>query len=255
MKLFFLGTGEAFDDVLPNTSILVNREFLLDCGYNTPQKFWDLKLNVNKLKNVWISHFHADHTFGLPAILMRFWEEGRNKPLTVIGPKGVHNYLEKVMELAYGDFVSRFEYEIRYEEADAGKELEVNGYNLKFADTGHTENSLAINVSKEGKSFVYTGDSPYSENVVELAKDCNLLIQEAYLPLSIKQKLMKEGKAANHCSWKEAGEAAQKAGAEKLAIVHANRYVSSKIENMIKEASEVYDGKVIVPTPGYSIEI
>lgn len=262
MELMYLGTGEAFDTILPNTSILVNREFLLDCGFNIPQKFWKSQPDPSRLKMVWLSHFHADHTFGLPSLLMRFWEDGRTEPFTVVGPNGVRDYVEKIMELAYGDFFSRFQYSIKYEEAKPGSELQLNGYSLKFADTGHTKGtldingkkiqktSLAIRVSRESKSFTYSGDAPYSEELVGLAKGCGLLIQESYLPLSEKRELMKEGKAANHCSWYEAGEAAHKAGVRQLALVHMCRSVARKIDEAIKEASQAYNGKVLVPQPG-----
>ena len=274
MKLTFLGTGEAFDANNPNTSILVNGDFLLDCGYSIPQIFWELELDVNQVKTVWLSHFHGDHTFGVPALLMRFWEgeeliknRGREEPLTVVGPKGVKEYVHKILELAYGDFIPKFEYKIEYREVEPGNEIEVNGYKLNFADTKHTKDymkinnqeikktALAIRVSKGGKSFVYTGDSPYSEDVVKLAKGCDLLIHEAYLPLQTKQELMNAGKATNHCSWEEAGVAARKARVKSLALVHVNRDFYGMPEKIIDEASQMYEGKILLPKIRHEIEL
>ena len=82
MEIILLGVGEAFDEILPNTSMLVRTEYqgkpvtvLFDCGYSVPPRFWQLGLDVETLDGIWISHFHADHAFGLPALLVRLWEE------------------------------------------------------------------------------------------------------------------------------------------------------------------------------------
>ena len=59
MKINFLGVGEAFDNVLPNTSILVSSKktnILLDCGYSVPQQYFKLSNNPNFLDAIYISH-------------------------------------------------------------------------------------------------------------------------------------------------------------------------------------------------------
>ena len=85
MKITFLGVGEAFDDVLPNNSHLLETStanILMDCGYSIPQQWFNLKKEANFLDAMWLSHKHMDHFAGFPAVLMRMWEEGRTKPLS-----------------------------------------------------------------------------------------------------------------------------------------------------------------------------
>ena len=83
VEVTFLGVGEAFDEKLTNTSVLVkveegcsNVRLLMDCGFTVPSQFWREGLHVDALDAVWISHFHGDHFFGVPALLVRFLEEG-----------------------------------------------------------------------------------------------------------------------------------------------------------------------------------
>ena len=62
MEITFLGVGEAFDERLPNTSILVQTgsedggvTLLLDCGYSVPPRFWELGLETDNLDGIWIA--------------------------------------------------------------------------------------------------------------------------------------------------------------------------------------------------------
>ena len=83
----FLGVGEACDERLPNTSVLIqpqNKEtgsLLLDCGFTVPASFFAYNQDPEDLSAIWISHFHGDHFFGLPLLLLRLYEEGRRAPL------------------------------------------------------------------------------------------------------------------------------------------------------------------------------
>ncbi|MCX6722879.1 MAG: MBL fold metallo-hydrolase [Candidatus Staskawiczbacteria bacterium] len=90
MKIIFLGVGEAFDENLPNNSQLIitdKTKLLLDCGFTVPPQLWKYNPDYNFLDAIYISHQHADHYFGLPAILLRMWEGGREKDLLLFVPK------------------------------------------------------------------------------------------------------------------------------------------------------------------------
>ena len=86
-EITVLGCGEAFDDALPNNSYLVRiggSVLLLDCGYSIPPRLWHFEHDDSAVDLIYISHAHADHYFGLPAVLGRMWEQGRTMPLTIL---------------------------------------------------------------------------------------------------------------------------------------------------------------------------
>ena len=121
MEITFLGVGEAFDERMPNTSMLVRTDIegepvtvLLDCGYSVPPKLWQQKMQPDTLDGIWISHFHADHAFGLPALLVRFWEEKRKEELCFLGQKGIESFVLKCLDLAYPKFYSRLGFSLRF---------------------------------------------------------------------------------------------------------------------------------------------
>ena len=111
MEIQFLGVGEACDEEHPNTSLLVTTSkggsFLLDCGFTTPHIYFGLHRQVDELDAVWISHFHGDHFFGIPLLLLRFWEMGREKRLIIAGQDGVKEKVHSAMELAYPGFIDK----------------------------------------------------------------------------------------------------------------------------------------------------
>src|SRR5262245_40211013 len=102
-EVTFVGTGEAFDPDLPNTSVLYRgaRTLLLDCGYSVPHAFWKLHRDPELLDGIYISHWHGDHSYGLPALLLWTREHGRSRPIEVLGGPGIGDWLNKLLELAY----------------------------------------------------------------------------------------------------------------------------------------------------------
>jgi ribonuclease Z len=160
MKITFCGVGEAFDEKLANTSLLVTvgeeagrRTALLDCGFTAAHAFWSLAPDPGGLETVWVSHIHGDHFFGLPLLLLRYGEGGRNAPLTVIGPKGIGGAVTQAMDLAYPGFRSRLGYEVRFFEAEPGRTVESSGMRWSFAVNGHSAPCLAVRLDRGAGSL------------------------------------------------------------------------------------------------------
>ena len=98
-----LGTGGMMP--LPGrhlTSVLLRREgelLLFDCGEATQVSLRALNLRWKKITAIFISHTHADHITGLPGILMLSSQVERDKPLYIIGPPRVREYVEKTRDI------------------------------------------------------------------------------------------------------------------------------------------------------------
>lgn len=215
MEAILLGCGEAFDEDLPNTSVLLkfSATVLLDCGFSAPPQVWKAVPDASAIDAVYISHAHADHYFGLPALFGRMWEEGRTKPLTLISQAAALDQIREALELGYRGLSARFEYSIEYQAAAPGQSLRIGDASLDFAHTSHPSPNLAIRMAAEGKNVCYSGDGMFTDASRRLFSGADLLIHEAYsferLPA--------------HADIGRLIEMAEQEGVRRLALVHVQR--------------------------------
>ena len=75
------------------------RAFLIDCGEGTQVQLRKAKARFSKINNIFISHLHGDHCFGLPGLIASFRLLGRETALNVYGPKGIKEMMETIFRL------------------------------------------------------------------------------------------------------------------------------------------------------------
>ncbi|UOE40023.1 ribonuclease Z [Chryseobacterium suipulveris] len=75
------------------------RCFLIDCGEGTQVQLRKAKARFSKINNIFISHLHGDHCFGLPGLIASFRLLGRETPLHIYGPKGIQEMLETIFRI------------------------------------------------------------------------------------------------------------------------------------------------------------
>lgn len=250
MRIHFLGVGEACDALLPNTSILVHGNgggiFLLDCGFTTPHRYFALTDDPDALDAVWISHFHGDHFFGIPLLLLRFWEMGRKKPLLVAGPLGVEEKVAAAMELAYPGFMPRLRFSLDFVVLEPGRDFEIAGTCWASAENVHSQRALALRIVDCGRTLYYSGDGRPTTAAGRLAAGCDLLVHEAFW-------LDKE--VESHGNVVAAIDFAAKAGARHLALVHLERNCRRNERQAIRHLMAAAPFHVFLPEPGEAISL
>ncbi|MEM5785867.1 MAG: ribonuclease Z [Syntrophobacteraceae bacterium] len=255
MRVKFLGVGEAFDENLPNTSILVRAggpegsisSVLLDCGFTAPPQVWKSCPDPDELDAIWISHFHGDHFFGIPALLTRFWESGRKKPLLIVGQEGVSTTIPQAIKLAYASIMDKFAFDLSFLEITPGEPAEAVGFTWKAAVNGHSQKDLAIRIEKDGKSVFYSGDGLPTDETLGLAHGCDLIIHEAF---RLDQDVPGHGNMLTCIDF------ARKARARSLALVHIQRHERRNRRDEIQGVIEgVSDPRVFMPEPDEEVEI
>ena len=104
LEVCLLGTGGTVP--LPKrwlTSCLLRwkgKSLLVDCGEGTQIALHQQGYSCRRIDTILLTHFHADHTAGLPGLLLTMAKSERTEPVTIYGPKGLGEILSGVMTVA-----------------------------------------------------------------------------------------------------------------------------------------------------------
>ncbi len=243
MQIKFIGVGEAFDNVFPNNSHLLVSEktnMLLDCGYSIPQQWFKLNYEPNFLDAIYISHKHADHFFGLPMLLMRMWEDGRTKPITIICQKELVEFFKNFTDLAYRGFTEKFKYKMNFVGVESGQAIALKDLELSFAPTVHSIENLAIKIRDGKNSYCYSGDGQFIEETITLYKNSDLVVQETYLYSE---------KKVGHACMTDSIEMSENNNIKCLALTHLQRDFRKNDLSKIKDKIKNDKVKIIIPEP------
>jgi ribonuclease BN (tRNA processing enzyme) len=157
---------------------------LLDCGPGTVQRMARLGLPWQRLDHLVLSHFHTDHTAGLPVLLFALkWgvAERRSAPLVLWAPHGIRDRL-RAMAAAFGDHMDDPGFPFVIREIGPGEAFEAGPVRIATTATPHTDVSLAFRLEHGGVALGYTGDTGPSDDVARLMAGSDLLIAECSLP-------------------------------------------------------------------------
>jgi ribonuclease Z len=247
MECKILGCGEAFDETLPNTCVLFRYRsaVLCDCGYSAPPQVWKAVPDPNAIDLVYISHPHADHYFGLPALTGRMWEDGRTKPLTIMSQHGVLDLIRDLLEYGYRGLPARYKYPIEYVTAKAGQTVETVHGTFRFAETRHAVTNLAMRLETEGKAVCYSGDGMITEAGRELFAGADLVVHEAY---SFEPSPV-------HADIPTLMEAAASASVRKLAMVHVQRGLRREAQPIREAIAKTGSDRFLLPEPMDSLSV
>lgn len=273
MKITVLGSGTAAPRLERNMAGYLleanGKKILFDSGAGTIRQLLKLKVNLLDINNIFYTHLHNDHINDLGAII---WSNNygvlRKKPLNLYGPKGFVDYykilIEKILKpkkLGYG---------INAKEMWNGSILRIpiknnanskksinesakkntrtkSGANfvgiknkncliIKSIKSVHTDASISYRIEYDNKSIVYSGDTDYSNEIIKISKNADVLILECSLP---------DGKKAKgHLTPSLCGKIAAKANVKRLVLTHF--YPEADKVDAKKQCISEYNGKIIL---------
>ena len=91
MELIVLGTSSALptSERYPSAHVLNVHErfFLIDCGEGTQMQLRRNRITLSKIDNIFISHLHGDHIFGLYGLISTYCLLKRETPLNIYAPE------------------------------------------------------------------------------------------------------------------------------------------------------------------------
>ncbi|RBP47187.1 MBL fold metallo-hydrolase [Arenicella xantha] len=263
----------------PANALVVGDDlYLVDAGDGAAGQLVKAGFRVPKVKGLFISHNHFDHTGGVLALLGLRMQLVVKDTLTIYGPPGTQSFIDGLLvgmeparQAAYGMPGQSWQANVEVKELVAGSVVELNGVTVtvaenthfKIPESSHSEEkakSLSFRFDMPDRSIVFTGDTGPSEALEKLAKGADMLISEMMdIPavLDIIRKVnpnMPQRQLdaiewhfrAHHVLPHQVGEMAAKAGVERVVVTHMvpNIRDEAMAERYRAEIAEGFDGDI-----------
>lgn len=236
VRVRFLGCGDAFNERAQcHACHLVqarHTNILLDCG---PTSLLTLKregLSARDIDYIFLSHLHGDHFAGVPFMLLAcIYDTPRVDPLTVVGPPGTERRIRDLYRALYPDISQRpLPFEYRCIETAGDEALKFDGITLRGFQVPHQEHdiSLGLRVTVEDKAILYSGDTGWTEALVEQAKGTDLFICEC---------CFFETRVDFHLDYPCIEENRDRFETRRLVLTHIGREVAARLDEITCEVS------------------
>lgn len=280
-RITLLGTGTPIPlpgRFGPSTLIEAgDQTILIDAGRGATIRMFQLGIAIGKIDALLLTHFHSDHTVGIPDIWLTGWLNShfgaRGKPFNVIGPIGTQA-LMRHLEAAYARDI-----DIRVEDEKLAREyaavtvtefakdgivyqngdLRIIAFSVDHGDA--IKPAYGYRIEFQNRVAVISGDTRYNENVVHQSKGVDLLIHEVAMAGS---ELLKEPYIqrilAHHTSPEEAGLVFARARPKLAAFTHlvmlaSEAVAAPSVEELITATRKTYSGPLEIGEDLMSFDI
>jgi ribonuclease BN (tRNA processing enzyme) len=210
---------------------------VFDSGPGTLRNLLRAGVDCLNLDFIFYTHLHLDHISEFSAILFaaKIPPDIREKPLTIYGPTGLRNYYNKINEL-YAYTISSDAYTLELKEIE-NSHIKIDDFSIFTKRLEHHDGGMGYRiVTPKGKVVVYSGDTDYCDEIIELSKGADLLMLECSFPDEIKMK--------GHLSPLTASRVAQESRAKKVVLVHM--YPICDSHDLRSLCQKGVDGEVVV---------
>ena len=157
---------------------LVNENIMMDCGCDAYKAYIKSGKNFTDIELFLITHFHADHVYGLNVFLTalhRLGLQDRKKPI-IAGPKGIKNVCERVFETSN---LIKYDFKdlVDFYEVEDGVSFEFDGINITPYKLDHGDVvDYGYILNQNGKSIGYTGDTTLVPALYTFIENCDSCI-------------------------------------------------------------------------------
>jgi len=242
LEIRFLGSGDAFGSGGRfQTCIFVRSadgRFLIDCGASSLIAMRRFGVDPLEIDAILLSHLHGDHFGGLPFLILDAQFRRRTRPLLVAGPPGVEARVRDAMEVLFpGSSRVERKFATAFVELSDRTEADLGPCAVTPFSVVHPSGAppFALRVACGGKVIGYSGDTEWTEALIEAAHLADLFICEAYhFDKPIKY----------HLNYRTLMEHRRELQCRRLILTHMSEEMLQRLGGLDVEWAE--DGKAIV---------
>jgi ribonuclease BN (tRNA processing enzyme) len=186
VRLHFVGAGDAFGDGGRfQTCFWLEggpESLLIDCGATSLTALKATGIEPSEIACVVLTHLHGDHFGGLPFLVLDGQFRGRDRPLTIAGPPGTRERVVAAMDLLFpGSATARRRFDVDFVELPDRRRTRVGpavvtAVPVEVPDTP----ACALRVEYAGRVIAYSGDTAWTDELLDLASGADLFVAEAY---------------------------------------------------------------------------
>jgi len=274
-RVTLLGTGSPLpisDRFGAATLVEAGQEKLLfDVGRGATIRLTQIGVSIGALDAVFLTHFHSDHTSGIPDLWLTGWigryYGNRQKPFRIIGPTGTVALMQN-LERAYADDIRiRLADEKNPQEGVAispseyakdGVVYESGGVKVTAFEVDHGDlikPAYGYRVDYDGRSVIISGDTRYSQNLEKHSQAATLVIHEVaianedyYAKVPIVRYIMGHHIAANEAGALFARLKPKLAAYTHLVFLGAPGYPVPTVADIERKTREKYSGPLALGT-------
>lgn len=187
VELQFLGSGDAFGSGGRFQACLLIRSpegsVLLDCGASSLIAMKRYAVDPDEIDVVFVSHLHGDHFGGIPFLILDGQFSRRDRALVVAGPPGLRSRVPDAMEVLFpGSSTAGRRFALEFVELAERRPARIGPINVTAFPVDHASGSpaFALRVESDGKVIAYSGDTSWTENLIEVARGADVFVCEAY---------------------------------------------------------------------------
>jgi ribonuclease BN (tRNA processing enzyme) len=186
VDLVLVGTGDAFGNGGRFQTCFVLRHdddaVMIDCGASSLTALKAAGIGPNDIETVVLTNLHGDHFGGLPFLVLDGQFRRREHRPMIAGPPGTADRLHRAMDVLFPNSRSasrRFEtrvVELGFDDPTSVGPAAVRAIEVEQPDTP----ARALRVEMAGTVLVYTGDTAWTDRLIDLAAGADLLVAESY---------------------------------------------------------------------------
>jgi len=251
MEVIIIGSGTAVPSRRRASPALAMQAgatlLLLDLGPGTLRAMLNYGLDFNDIDILCLSHHHPDHVADLVAFLFASrYRLGytRQEPVWLVAARGFQEFHRRLQGV-WGEWLEPPAGLLHVKEmaTDRTEVLALDDLSIRTAPVQHLATSLAFRVAYGGRAVVYSGDTDWSDSLIQLAQGADLLILEAANPW----------KVPGHLTPEEAGRLAAQAGVSRLVLTHF--YPPCDEVDMAAACRREFAGEIILAEDGLRIRV
>jgi ribonuclease BN (tRNA processing enzyme) len=240
-----LGSGDAFGSggrlqTCIHVSSAATR-FLIDCGATSLTALKRAHIDPAGIDAVLISHLHGDHFGGLPFFILDARFSKRERPLAIAGPAGVAKRIGDAMELMFpGSSAIGTRFEVSYSELRDRQETLIGSLRVVPYTVIHPSGAPAhaLRIETDGVVVAYSGDTEWTDALLDAARDSDLFICEAY---------RFDQKVRFHLDYASIRDRLEAITSRRVVLTHLGEDMLQRLEEVALECAE--DGRVFHLSP------